>query len=338
MLLNEREKYMSNIIGFDLHGADNGMEAIIEGLSLYLKESASTSSFKLFGNSEEAAPLLKKYNLDTHQNISVVNTTEVIENSEEPALAIRRKKNSSMVVGANALKNDEVDCFVSSGSTGALVASGVFIIGRLPGIDRPAIGGLMPSTTSRPTLILDLGANVETKSEHLTQYATLGSEFMERVFKVDNPKVGLINVGSEDGKGNSLYKETFYSLQEMNLNFIGNVEAREVLTTDADVLVIDGFSGNILLKSIEGTVAVFNTELKKAFLANLKTKISALLVKNSLSSMKGNFDYRELGATPVFGVQKILLKAHGSSDSLAFKNAFRSADEMVTSNFLNNLK
>lgn len=329
---------MSNIIGFDLHGADRGMEAVIEGLSLYLKESKSTSEFKLFGDRPQALTLLEKYGLDTNQNISVVHTTEVIENSEEPALAIRKKKDSSMVVGANALKNDEVDCFVSSGSTGALVASGVFIIGRIKGIDRPAIGGLMPSTNGRPTLILDLGANVETKSEHLTQYATLGSEFMERVFKIEQPKVGLVNIGSEDGKGNTLYKETFYSLQAMDLNFVGNVEARDVLTTDADVLVIDGFSGNILLKSIEGTVAVFNTELKKAFLKNIKTKISALLVKSSLSDMKGNFDYRELGATPIFGVNKILLKAHGSSDSLAFKNAFRSADEMVTSNFLNNLK
>lgn len=329
---------MSNIIGFDLHGADKGMEAVIEGLSLYLEQSKSESEFNLFGNKVEADILLKKYKLDTNSKIKVTNTTEVIENSEEPALALRRKKDSSMVVGANALKKGQVDCFVSSGSTGALVASGVFIVGRTKGIERPAIGGLMPSTTGRPTLILDLGANVETKPEHLMQYATLGSEFMESVFKVDSPKVGLINIGSEDGKGNTLYKETFYGLKEMDLNFVGNIEAREVLTTDADVLVIDGFSGNILLKSIEGTVAVFNTELKKAFLKNVKTKISALLVKKSLTDMKGNFDYRELGATPIFGVNGILLKAHGSSDSLAFKNAFRSADEMVTSNFLNNLK
>lgn len=329
---------MSNTIGFDLHGADKGMEVVIEGLSLYLKETPTDSNFKLFGDQEQANQLLKKYKLDTNQNITVVHTTEVIENSEEPALALRRKKDSSMVVGANALKNDEVDCFVSSGSTGALVASGVFIVGRIKGIDRPAIGGLMPSTTGRPSLILDLGANVETKSEHLMQYATLGSSFMESVFKIESPKVALINVGSEDGKGNTLYKDTFYGLKAMDLNFVGNIEARDVLTTDADVLVIDGFSGNILLKSIEGTVAVFNSELKKAFLRNVKTKISALLVKSSLTEMKGNFDYRELGATPIFGVKKILLKAHGSSDSLAFKNAFRSADEMVTSNFLNNLK
>lgn len=329
---------MSNIIGFDLHGADKGMEAVIEGLSLYLKETKTDSKFRLFGDEHEASQLLKKYNLDTNENITVVHTTEVIENCEEPALAIRRKKDSSMVVGATALKNGDVDCFVSSGSTGALVASGVFIVGRIKGIDRPAIGGLMPSTTGRPTLILDMGANVETKPEHLMQYATLGSNFMESVFSITSPKVGLINVGSEDGKGNTLYKEAFAGLKEMDLNFIGNVEAREVITTEADVLVIDGFSGNILLKSIEGTVAVFNSELKKAFLKNTKTKISALLAKNSLSEMKGSFDYRELGATPIFGVNKMLLKAHGSSDSLAFKNAFRSADEMITSNFIEKLK
>ncbi len=330
---------MSNVIGFDLHGADKGMEVVIEGLSQYLTESKSTSSFKLFGNQEEAKPLLEKYGLDTNQNIEIVHTTQVIENSEEPALALRRKKDSSMVVGANALKKGSVDCFVSSGSTGALVASGIFIVGRIPGIERPALGGLMPSSTkNRPTLILDLGANVEAKPEHLIQYGTLGSQFMSSIYKLDEPKVALVNVGSEDGKGSTLYKEAFYGLKDEDINFIGNVEAREVLTTDADVLVIDGFGGNILLKSIEGTVAVFNNELKKAFLKNAKTKISALLVKKSLKQMKAGFDYRELGATPVFGVNGILLKAHGSSDSLAFKNAFRSADEMVDSNFLNNLK
>lgn len=329
---------MSNTIGFDLHGADKGMDAVIAGLDLYIKESNTTSHFKLFGNEQEANQILKKYQLDTNQNITVVNTTEVIENSEEPALALRKKKDSSMVVGANALKNKEVDCFVSSGSTGALVAAGIFIVGRIKGVDRPALGGMMPSTTGRPSLILDLGANVEAKAEHLVQYGKLGSDFMSSVYKIDQPKVALVNVGSEDGKGSTLYKEAFYGLKDEDINFVGNIEARDVLTTDSDVLVIDGFSGNILLKSIEGTVAVFNTELKKAFLKNLKTKVSALLVKNSLKQMKGQFDYRELGATPVFGVNGILLKAHGSSDSLAFKNAFRSADEMITSDFLNNLK
>lgn len=330
---------MSNTIGFDLHGADKGMEAVIEGLSLYLNESKSTSNIKLFGDEREALAVLKKYNLDTHENITVVNTTQVIENTEEPALAIRKKKDSSMVVGANALKNSEVDCFVSSGSTGALVASGIFIVGRIKGIERPALAGLLPSANKDlPTLILDLGANVECKPEHLVQYGQMGSQFMQSVYNIEAPKVALINVGSEDGKGSTLYKEAFYGLKEQDLNFVGNVEAREVLNTTNDVLVIDGFSGNILLKSIEGTVALFNSELKKAFFKNAKTKIGALLVKSSLSSMKGQFDYRELGATPVFGVNGLLLKAHGSSDSLAFKNAFRSADELITSDFINKLK
>lgn len=330
---------MSNTIGFDLHGADKGMDAVIEGLSLYLAESNSSSTINLFGNEEEAKKVLKKYNLDSNANIIVTNTTEIIENTEEPALAIRRKKDSSMVVGANALKDGTVDCFVSSGSTGALVASGIFIVGRIKGIERPALGGLLPSANKdRPTLILDLGANVECKPEHLIQYGTMGSQFMNSVYNISEPKVALINVGSEDGKGSTLYKEAFYGLKDEDINFVGNVEAREVLTTKNDVLVIDGFSGNILLKSIEGTVSLFNSELKKAFLSNLKTKISALLVKNSLASMKGQFDYRELGATPVFGVNGLLLKAHGSSDSLAFKNAFRSADELISSNFINNLK
>ncbi len=330
---------MSNVIGFDLHGADKGMEAVIEGLSLYIKESKTESEFKLFGNEKEASALLEKFNLGSNSKITIINTTEVIENTEEPALALRRKKDSSMVVGAKALKSKDVDCFVSSGSTGALIAAGIFLVGRIDGIERPALGGLMPSSTKdRPSLILDLGANVEAKPEHLIQYGQLGSQFMQSVFKIESPKVALVNVGSEDGKGSTLYKDAFYGLKETSLNFTGNMEARDVLTTDNDVLVIDGFSGNILLKSIEGTVAVFNNELKKAFLKNIKTKLSAVLVKNGLKEMKAGFDYRELGATPVFGVNGILLKAHGSSDSLAFKNAFRSADEMIDSNFLNNLQ
>lgn len=330
---------MSNIIGFDLHGADAGMEEIIKGLDLYLKQSDSTSKFNLFGDETQAQQLLEKYNLDGNSNITITNAPEVIENSEKPALALRKKKNSSMVVGANALKDGSVDCFVSSGSTGALVAAGVFIVGRTDGIERPALGGLMPSTSKqRPTLILDLGANVEAKPEHLVQYGKLGSDFMSSVYDLEAPQVALVNVGSEPGKGSQLYAEAYNGLAESEINFVGNIEARDVITTNYDVLVVDGFSGNILLKSIEGTVAVFNSELKKAFLKNITTKLSALLVKNSLKSMKDQFDYRELGATPVFGVKGILLKAHGSSDSLAFKNAFRSADEMVSSDFKKNIK
>lgn len=329
----------SNVIGFDLHGADRGMEAVIEGLSLYIKDSKTTSSFKLFGDSEEAKSLLAKFNLDSNPNIELVHTTEVITNEEEPALTLRRKKDASMVVGSKALKAKEVDCFVSSGSTGALVASGIFLVGRIKGIDRPALGGLLPTADgSRPSLILDLGANVEAKPEHLVQYGKLGSEFIKSIYKIDAPKVALINIGSEDGKGNTLYKEAFAQLKETDINFTGNIEARDVLTTDNDVLVIDGFSGNILLKSIEGTVGVFNTVLKETFMKNAKTKLSAVLVKSGLKDMKSKFDYRELGATPIFGVDGILMKAHGSSDAKAFKNAFRSADELASSNFLENIK
>lgn len=321
---------MSKVIGFDLHGADKGMEAVIEGLSLYLKEVDSKNEFRLFGKKEEAKILLKKYNLADKENITIVNTTEVIENTEVPALAIRRKKDSSMVVGANALKNEEVDCFVSSGSTGALVASGVFIVGRTKDVDRPAIGAFLPSAKKgKSTLILDLGANVETKTEHLVQYANLGSEFFAKFYNEANPKVGLVNIGAEDGKGSTLYKEAFNGLKEADINFVGNVEARDVLVTDADVLVVDGFSGNILLKSIEGTAGLVGKELKNMYLQNLKTKIAALLIKNNLKKTIGKFDYRDMGATPIFGVNGLLLKAHGSSDSRAFKGAFKAAEKMV---------
>ncbi len=329
----------NKIIGFDLHGADKGMDAIIEGLKMYIEESKTSAHFHLFGNEQEAQASLEKFGLADNQNIKIIATTQVIVNEEEPALALRRKKDSSMVVGAKALKAKEIDCLVSSGSTGALVAAGIFLVGRIKGIDRPALGGLLPSAKgSKPSLILDLGANVEAKPEHLVAYAQIGSQFMNSLYAIKEPRVALINVGSEDGKGNALYKETFSQLQATDLNFSGNIEARDVLTTSNDVLVIDGFSGNILLKSIEGTVGVFNSSLKQVFLKNALTKISALAVKSGLKEMKQKFDYRELGATPIFGVNGILLKAHGSSDAVAFKNAFRSAEQTVESKFLENFK
>ena len=166
----------------------------------------------------------------------------------------------------------------------------------------------------------------------------MGSQFVNSLYQIKSPKVALINVGTEAGKGDSLHKETYYALQEEELNFVGNIEARDIFTTDSDVLVTDGFSGNILLKGIEGTVAVFNDSMKQTFMKNILTKATALIVKSGLKEMKTKFDYRELGATPVFGVQGLLLKAHGSSDAKAFKNAFKSADVMADSDFISNLK
>ncbi len=328
----------NNVIGFDMNGADLGMDSIAEGLSAYIKESKSQSTFKLFGDKEQVLASLKQAGLEGNGQIQIIHTTQVIENSEEPALALRKKKDSSIVVGGKALKSGDVDAFVSSGSTGALVASGIFVVGRLDGIDRPALGGLVPRKGKRPVLLLDLGANVEAKAEHLVQYAMLGSKFVASYFNVESPSIGLLNVGSEDGKGNALYKEAFHEIKKTDLNFSGNVEARDVFTTDCDVLVIDGFSGNILLKSIEGTVAVFNNEMKQVFMKSALSKLSALVVKNGLKEMKSTFDYRDLGATPVFGVNGLLLKAHGSSDAKAFKNAFRSADEMLDAKYIENLK
>lgn len=325
-------------IGFDMHGSDNGMDAIVKGLKLYLSESNSKSEFFLYGIEDEVRKALIDNGLGENKNIVIVGTTEVIDNCDDAALVIRKKKQSSMVVGANALKNKELDCFVSSGSTGALVSSGIFIVGRIKGIDRPALGGMLPNGNGyRPSLIMDLGANVETKPEHMVQYAELGSKYITSLYGIESPKVALINVGSEDKKGNQLYQDVFNRLKESDLDFQGNIEARDVISTPNDVLVIDGFSGNILLKSIEGTVKLFQSSLEDAFRSTLLTKISYLLVKSKIKDMKKTFDYRELGATPVFGVKGLLLKAHGNSDAKAFKNAFRSADEIAESNFLQNI-
>lgn len=325
-------------IGFDMHGGDNGMDAIISGLKMHLEDSGSKSEYYLYGIENEVKQVLEKHNLSTNNNIKIVPTTEVIDNCDEPALVIKRKKDSSMVVGATDLKNNQIDCFISSGSTGALVASGIFVVGRIKGIARPALGGLLPNGNGfSPTLIMDLGANVETKSEHMVQYAEMGSKYMTSLYNIAKPKVALINVGSEDKKGSSLYQEVFSKLKDTDLNFIGNIEAREVISTPNDVAIVDGFSGNILLKSIEGTVKVFQSSLEDVFRKNILTMISYLFVKSSLKDMKKTFDYRELGATPIFGVKGLLLKAHGNSDALAYKNAFRSAEEVAESDFLKKL-
>ncbi|SHI72444.1 phosphate:acyl-[acyl carrier protein] acyltransferase [Dethiosulfatibacter aminovorans DSM 17477] len=307
-----------NII-MDAMGGDNAPEAIVKGSIEALREYDVKITFS--GKEEE----IKKY-LNIEKNllnrIEIINAEDVITNEDKPVKAIRKKKDSSMVKGMNALKDGFGDAFVSAGNTGAILSGGLFIVGRLPGIERPCLAPLFPNG-ERFSLLMDAGANVDCKPLFLNQFALMGSIYMENVLKIENPKVGLINIGTEEGKGNKLVNDTFKLLKESELNFIGNIEARDILSNDADILVCDGFVGNVVLKLMEGVVSELMGRMKNEILKTTKGKIGGYLIKDSMKRLKDKLDYSEHGGAPLLGLKAPVIKAHGSSDSTAIKNAIR---------------
>jgi glycerol-3-phosphate acyltransferase PlsX len=276
---------------------------------------------------------LSKYNYPK-EKIEIMNSSQIINNEDDPALAIRRKKDSSMVVGLRALDNGLGDGFLSAGSTGALLAGGLFIIKRIEGIDRAALASLYPHINGL-SLLVDAGANVDCKPEYLKQFGVMGSIYMEHVMDINKPKVGLVNIGTEEGKGNTLTKEAYELLKNSPINFIGNVEARQLPTGDADVILCDGFVGNVILKLTEGMAISIFAYLKEIFLRNIGTKLGALLLKPGLKELKGKMDYREYGGAPLLGTRKPIVKAHGSSDALAIKNAIRQLINFIDKDVIN---
>ncbi len=256
------------------------------------------------------------------KRVEVVNADEVIDNDESPVKAIRKKKNSSLVIGMNLLKEGKGDAFVSAGSTGALLSGGLFIVGRIEGIERPCLSPLFPNG-DRFSMLMDAGANVDCKPLFLYQFAMMGSIYMEKVLKINRPKIGLINIGTEEGKGNKLVGETHDLLKESSLNYIGSVEARNILNNDADILLCDGFVGNVVLKLTEGVMMELMGQIKAELLKTTKGKIGGLLIKDSVKSLKARFDYSEYGGAPLLGLKQPIIKAHGSSDRKAILNAIR---------------
>ena len=256
--------------------------------------------------------------------VSVVNATEVIDMHDDPATAFKTKKDSSMTVGLTMLKNGEGDAFVSAGSTGALLSAGTLLVKRVRGIRRAAMAPLLP-TAGKGLVLVDCGANAECTPEYLLQFAYLGSFYAAGALGLARPRVGLLNIGTEDSKGDSLRQETYRLLREAgeagHLNFIGNIEAKEAVKGGCDVVVADGFSGNVMLKTIEGVGSFMGKELKGMFLSSLKTKIAALLVKNGLAAFKERLDPDTIGGTPFLGLRKPVIKAHGSSKARAVENA-----------------
>lgn len=306
-------------------GGDNAPSEIVRGAIDALKE--YDIDLLIVGKEDLIRAELKKYDYKK-EKVEILHADEVISNEEDPAFAIRRKKNSSLVVGMKALTEGKGDVIVSAGSTGAILAGGLFIVKRIKGIQRAALTSVYP-TINGLSLLVDAGANTDSKPEYLQQFALMGSIYMEKVMGIDNPKVGLANIGTEEGKGNELAKTTYDLLKESNINFIGNVEGRDIPYGVADVIVADGFVGNMILKVTEGVALSLFGQLKDAFLKNTKNKIGALLLKSSLKELKSKIDYREYGGAPLLGTKQPIIKAHGSSDAYAIKNAIRQGINFV---------
>ncbi|TYS91105.1 phosphate acyltransferase PlsX [Rossellomorea aquimaris] len=319
-------------LAVDAMGGDHAPKEIVLGVKRALSE-FNDIEVLLYGDENQ----IKQY-ITPVDRLTIVHTDEVIEATDEPVRAVKRKKNASMVLMAQAVNNGEADACISAGNTGALMTAGLFIVGRIDGIERPALAPTLPTLDGKGFLMLDLGANVDAKPEHLLQYAIMGSIYAEKVRGINNPRVGLLNIGTEDKKGNELTKRTFQLLKDAPIHFIGNVESRDLLEGPADVVVTDGFTGNMVLKTIEGTALSVFSMLKKTFTASTKNKLAAGLVKNDLKQMKNMLDYTEYGGAGLFGLKAPVIKAHGSSNEVALYNAMRQAREMVKHNVSNTIK
>lgn len=311
-------------IAVDAMGGDNAPWAIVKG-SILARDEYNVSII-LSGKENEIKKELEK-NTNDFNNIEILNAEEVISNDDKPVMAIRRKKDSSLVKALNAVKNKEADAIVSAGSTGALLAGATLVIGRIKGIERPAIGALIPNMSGGFALLIDSGANVDSKPEFLYDFAIMGDIYLKKVMNISSPRIALANIGSEKSKGDKLTVDTYEFLENttLSMNFIGNIEAREILQGKADIIVCDGFVGNMILKTLEGTVIELMKGLKNELMSTTRSKIGGALIKPALLNFKSKFDYSEHGGAPILGVNEIVIKAHGSSDEKAFKNAIRQA-------------
>lgn len=310
-------------IALDAMGGDHAPKEIVLG-AMKAVEKFEDIHITLIGDKNK----INTY-LTNSERIEIIHTDEMILGTDEPVRAVKRKKNSSMILSAQRVADGLADACISAGNTGALMAAGLFVVGRIEGIDRPALTPILPTIGGEGFLLLDVGANVDAKPEHLLQYALMGSIYSQQVRGISKPRVGLLNIGTEDKKGSELTKKAFELLQAADIQFVGNVEARDLLDGVADVVVTDGFTGNMVLKTIEGTATSVFKMLKTALTSSLKTKVAAAILKPDLSKLKNKMDYSEYGGAGLFGLKAPVIKAHGSSDAHAIYNAVRQAREMV---------
>ncbi len=309
-----------NII-IDAMGGDLAPAAPLAGAAAAVRELGV--SILAVGDEEKIAAAVKAENISM-DNITVHHAPDVIGMEEEATDILRKKPGSSLAVAMKLLAEGQGDALVSAGSTGAMLVGATMIVKRIKGIKRAAIGTVMPGYT-KPWLLIDCGANVEVRPEMLVQFGAMGAAYMEKVLGIQSPEVGLVNNGAEETKGGELQLAAYALLQKSGLTFVGNVEARDIPFGKADVVVCDGFTGNIILKLTEGIAKMFSGKIKEMFYKNAKTKVAGLLVKSGMDDFKKSFDYKEYGGAPLLGIQKPVIKAHGSSDEKAIKNAVRQA-------------
>ena len=312
----------------DAYGGDNAPAAVIEGVVKSLRE---WGDFDVILTGDEAGirAELEKRDFTDMSRVTIIHAPEVITCEEQPTVAVKRKKNSSLVEAMNVMARKEADCLISAGSTGAVLTGATLIVRRIPGVKRPALAPLLP-TVSKPVMLLDSGANSNCKPEYLQQFAVMGAAYMEGVMGVSSPVVGLINNGEEAAKGSELSKAAYSLIKEADLNFKGNCEAREIFSGKYDVLVTDGFTGNVILKEAEGFAEALFKILKRELRSSLKTKLGAGLAKPAFKRVKKQMDYAEYGGAPLLGINGGIIKAHGSSDAKAFVSAIRQARMYVS--------
>lgn len=310
-------------IAVDAFGGDNAPDEIIKG-SIAAAEQLKCEII-LVGDEAIISKKLSEFG-SSSKNISICHATEIIGGDESPVEAVRHKKDSSMVVALGLCKKGEADAVVSAGNTGAYFAGAFRTLGRIKGIKRPALTAFMPTVNNSKSVILDVGANADCKPEQLEQFAQMGSLYAEKILKIEKPKVYLVNIGTEEQKGNELSQKAHILMKEnRNINFCGNIESRDLTNGFADVIVCDGFTGNIIIKSIEGTASALFGLIKKSFMKTLLTKISAIMMKPHIKELKSLLDSSEYGGVPLLGINGVVIKAHGNSDAKAFFNAIRSA-------------
>lgn len=316
-------------IAIDAMGGDHAPEEIIKGAEQSLKDQDIRLIF--VGQKDKVSRLIRSH------SVEFVHADEVIGMNESPVQAVKQKKNSSINVALDLIKNKKADAFISAGNTGALMTASLFKLGRIEGIERPAIATIFPTINDGEVLLLDMGANADCKPKHLQQFAQMGSVYSEHVMHVQKPRVGLLNIGTEIEKGNQLVQETFPLLKELPINFIGFVEPGDILTGRVDVVVTDGFVGNIVLKLSESTASIILSLIKEELMRSFVTKAGALLLKPAFNNVKKRIDYDEHGAAPLLGLNGIVYKAHGRAKAKAIRNAIRVCAEAVRENVVESI-
>ena len=324
-------------IAVDAFGGDTSPYSQIKGGIDFLNETKDVG-LVFTGDKEILERELSKYKYDSSR-VFIEHAPEVISNEEAPTTAIRAKKDSSMVKAFDLLKEDaEVAGMISSGSTGAVLTGSVLKVGRINGVLRPALAPLLPTRGGGRVCLIDCGANVDSRPDFLVQFTLMAVCYMRSVYGIQNPRVGLVSVGVEDHKGNALTKEVFEQLKKLPINFKGNMEARDALTGEYDILVAEGFVGNVLLKSVEGTAQMVMGELKSAIMASASAKFGALFMKKAFRKLKKSMDYNAYGGAPFLGINKVVVKAHGAANPEAVSAALRQVKKMIDADLAGGIK